>query len=186
MVNLKPSFLSVGKHSPFADTDPKILIVGLGDPRCGDDGVGVHAVRLIRRQHPYFWDHDVTILEAGVELLCALCALEGVDLVLVIDAMRAGAAPGTVHPVDEPDLTEWDIQTGPREKDLCNALRLMIGPLPHVAVLGVEPENADYGRELSQTVKRALPGVAATAVDYVRRWINTPLGAASAASSGVR
>jgi hypothetical protein len=88
--------------------------------------------------------------------------------------------------VAELDPAEWDGQGGQREEELRKALQLIIGPAPHLAVLGIEAEVVDYGRDLSPTVKRALPGAAATAVDYVRRWINTPLDAASGVLSGVR
>lgn len=157
-------------------TGQRILIAGLGNELLGDDGVGVHAARLIRQRRPSFWGREVTILEVGVAVLDALPVLERVDRVLAIDAMRAGCAPGTLYAVAETDIAEWDRQAGMHEMGLIGAMRLMTGPKPRIAVLGVEPERIDYAMELSETVKRVVPSVAAAAIDCVRRWIETPIG----------
>jgi hydrogenase maturation protease len=153
----------------------RILIAGLGNELLGDDGVGVHAVRLIRARRPSFWGREVHVLEVGVAVLDALAVLERVDRVLAIDAMRAGGVPGTLYAVAESGIDDWDRRSGMHEMGLIGAMRLMTGPKPRVAVLGVEPEHIDYGMELSETVRRMVPSVAAAAIDCVRRWIESPV-----------
>jgi hydrogenase maturation protease len=156
-------------------TGQRILIAGLGNELLGDDGVGVHAARLIRAQRPSSWGREVAIIEVGVAMLDALPLLERVDRVLVLDAMRAGGAPGTLYALAESGIADWDRQAGMHEMGLVGAMRVMTGPRPRMAVLGVEPERIDYGTGLSETVKRAVPNVAAAAIDCVRRWIETPI-----------
>jgi hydrogenase maturation protease len=167
----------------MGDTGQRILIAGLGNELLGDDGVGVHVARLIRQQRPAFWGREVMVLEVGVAVLDALNVLERVDRVLAIDAMRAGGAPGTLYAAAESDIAEWDRQAGMHEMGLIGAMRLMIGPKPRVAVLGVEPEIIDYGMALSESLRRAVPSVAAAAIECVRHWIDAPIRREPAAHS---
>ncbi len=119
-------------------------------------------------------------------VLDALAVLERVDQVLAIDAMRAGGAPGTLYAVAESDIDAWDRKAAMHETGLIGAMRLMIGPIPSVAVLGVEPERIEYGTDLSDTVKRVVPNVAAAAIECVRRWIETPFASERAALSNTQ
>ena len=159
----------------MGQTGRRILIAGLGNELLGDDGVGVHATRLVRALRPADWGREIAIVEVGVAVLDVLPLLERVDRVLAIDAMRAGCAPGTLYAVAESGIADWDRRAGMHEMGLVGAMRLMTGPKPRMAVLGVEPERIDYGMELSETVKRVVPGVAAAAINRVRRWIETPI-----------
>lgn len=85
-----------------------VLIVGLGNPLAGDDGVGWHlAARL--REHPRLPD-DVEILQA-CDMLTLEEELQDRPLVLLIDALLDDDGPcGRLIPIE--DFSALDTRTG--------------------------------------------------------------------------
>jgi hydrogenase maturation protease len=80
------------------------LVIGLGNADRGDDAVGLAVAAAIRRAAP----PGVTVTELAGDQLDLLdawsrAAADG-DAVFVIDAVRSGAPPGTVHRLTPNDL----------------------------------------------------------------------------------
>ena len=75
---------------------PRRLIVGIGNPDRGDDGVGRLVARLLRGRLPA----DVRIEErlGGAAELVEL--LGEADVAVLVDAMMSGTAPGTIQRFD--------------------------------------------------------------------------------------
>ena len=71
----------------------RVLIAGLGNLLLRDDGVGVHAVRSMGNDLP----PGVLAVEVGTAVLDALHLFEEAEMVIAIDAMKAGGAPGTIY-----------------------------------------------------------------------------------------
>ena len=68
-----------------------VLVLGLGNPLRGDDGIGSRVVEeLIRRGLP----EGVTALDGGTGGLDLLQVLEGWERVVVVDAADVGREPG--------------------------------------------------------------------------------------------
>ncbi|MFB6152083.1 MAG: hydrogenase maturation protease [Haloarculaceae archaeon] len=146
------------------------VVVGVGNPIMGDDGLGKHVVDALL-DWPAVAESDVTVTHAGTTAFLALEALSGADRGIVVDALSEGdAAPGTVHRyrlVDgvfegrPPDVFMHDfsfseaVQAGSEAYDLP----------PEVLVLGVEPADTDTGVELSDPVAERLPAVVETVVE---------------------
>lgn len=71
----------------------KTLVAGIGSLIRGDDGVGVHAVRRLRRRpHP----RGVDFGEFGTAGFGLLDVVEGYDMVILVDALVSGGEIGTV------------------------------------------------------------------------------------------
>ena len=79
---------TVQKTSPRA---PKLL-VGVGNVLRRDDGVGVRVAQIMARLP---LPPEVEVYEAGTVGVDAAWILEQRELVVVIDAIDAGAKPGT-------------------------------------------------------------------------------------------
>lgn len=136
-----------------------IAIVGLGNELMTDDGVGIHAIRLLQQDSP----EGVILAEVGTSPLKAQDLLEEVDEVIAIDAVTAGDKPGSVYVFDGQDA-ELSDQLSLHNLGIIGTLRLMPeNQRPKVTILGVEPEIIDYGMELSPTVRNSLPLVVKTA-----------------------
>lgn len=71
-----------------------LLVLGLGNVLCGDDGAGVMAIHRLRRG----WEMPagVRIVDGGTLGLDLLALLAVSDRVIIVDAVRADAAPGTL------------------------------------------------------------------------------------------
>ena len=141
-----------------------LLVAGLGNELLMDDGVGVHAVRLLQQDARFSSDPNLVIVEVGVAVLDALHLFAWADHILAIDAMKAGHAPGSMYQVRDTDVAQDDLASGLHQLSVIGALRMLPGHrapgacgMPRMTVLGVEPERIDYGMELSPTVASVLP-----------------------------
>jgi hydrogenase maturation protease len=77
-------------HQPSART----LILGVGNLLLSDEGVGVHV--LERLAATYDLPKEVQTLDGGTLGLGLLYYLEGVENLLIIDAVEMGEQPGTL------------------------------------------------------------------------------------------
>ena len=146
---------------------PNILIAGLGNLLLQDDGVGVHAVFELQKAPP----PGALVTEIGTWVLQGLHLYEWADRVLVLDAMQAGGAPGTLYACRDGDVADPGIEASLHELGFMAALKF-IKPekRPEVYILGVEPETIDYGLELTPPVKAVLPRLVQLARETVDRW----------------
>ena len=80
---------------------PRILIAGLGNLLLSDDGIGVHAVRLLNEvrilNQELLCDESILAAEIGTSPLRALHLFEQADWILAVDAIQGGKAPGTIY-----------------------------------------------------------------------------------------
>lgn len=138
------------------NSSQRYLILGIGNCLLSDDGVGVHAARLLQAEPP----PETAVLAAETDFLIALPFLERCVKVLVIDAMDAGRPPGTLYHCCGDDLA----QTGQRHSlhglGLLGALEFLdAGRRPEIHILGVQPGRIGLALDLSPEVARALPEV---------------------------
>ena len=104
---------------------PRILVAGLGNELLRDDGVGVHAVRLLNAQRPEEWGRNIVVAEVGVAVLDALHLFDWADHILAVDAMHAGKVPGSLYLAYDSDIEDWDPTGGLHEFSLVGALRMI-------------------------------------------------------------
>jgi len=80
----------------FRRPDPRVLVIGVGNPDRGDDGAGVAVVRHLRgRVGP-----GVRLIELPSNLTRLVDCWHASDVVVLVDATSSGAAPGTVRRFD--------------------------------------------------------------------------------------
>lgn len=149
-----------------------LVILGVGNLLMSDDGVGIHAVRQLAQDPP----GGACVVDAGTDYLSALAFLEGARRVLILDAVRGGAAPGTLHRLGPDDVAQRPANGGAHLTSVLEARRLLPpgAPWPELAVLGVEPAVVDYGMELSAPVAQALPRLASEARRIICEWADQP------------
>jgi hydrogenase maturation protease len=136
------------------------LILGIGNCLLSDDGVGVHAARLLQVEPP----PETAVLAAETDFLSALPFLERCAKALVIDAMDAGQAPGTLYHCRSEELAETGQRHSLHELGLLEALEFLDrSHRPEVHILGVQPGRIGLALDLSPDVAAALPQVVHTA-----------------------
>lgn len=145
----------------------KILILGIGNLLLCDEGVGVHVARALQQEE---LPPEVTTLEVGTAFLDALPSLEQADSVIIIDAMRADHAPGTIYRVPFEDCLKPECIASLHGFDL-SRIMFMAGreSPPEMVVIGVEPARIEWGDELSPVIREAMPAIiAAVKAELVR------------------
>ena len=136
------------------------LILGIGNCLMSDDGVGVHAARVLQAEPP----SQTIVLTPGTDFLCAISFLERCDKVLVIDAMDAGRPPGSLSYCRGEDLA----QTGQRHSlhglGLIGALDFLdVKHRPELHILGIQPAWTGFTLQLSPEVASVLHRVVSVA-----------------------
>ena len=79
--------------STWDTTEAKILVLGVGNLLMGDEGVGVHAIRILEMEAPV---PSVRLLDGGTGGAGLLANFNTLDAVILIDATRDGTAAGTI------------------------------------------------------------------------------------------
>ncbi len=81
--------------TPTSDPDRiRVLVLGLGNIICGDDGAGVAAVHRVRRE--WAMPDGVRIVDGGTLGLDLLALIAASDRVILVDAVRGDGPPGTL------------------------------------------------------------------------------------------
>ena len=143
-------------------TQPKTLVVGLGNPILGDDGVGW---RVAERLSEELSDSSVEVDCLALGGLSLMERLIGYDRAIIIDAIQTeGGVIGTVSQVDLqaiPDLTTGHT-TAVHDTSFHSALKLgrqMGAELPEsIQFVTIEAaEVFDFSEEMTLAVKTAVP-----------------------------
>ncbi|MEP7047782.1 MAG: hydrogenase maturation protease [Ilumatobacteraceae bacterium] len=148
----------------------RVLVAGIGNIFLGDDGFGVEVIKHIGATASDAGLHDgVTVADFGIRgVHLAFELLEGYDVLVLIDAIPLGEAPGTVVTF-EPDVESIDPSTADAHSMspavVLGLLAGMGGELPHVIIVGCQPLTLEEGIGLSQPVSDAI----APAVKAVHR-----------------
>jgi hydrogenase maturation protease len=157
---------------------PIMLVAGIGNIFLSDDGFGVEvAKRLTEDVVP----EQIRIADYGIRgVHLAYELLNGYEILVLIDAISRGGAPGTVY-VIEPNI-EQAASNGPTTEAIVEGrspvmdshsmdpgavfalLRTLGGEIPKVVVVGCEPATVEDGIGLSIEVE----GAVGKAVEVVR------------------
>ena len=138
------------------------LVLGVGNPDRGDDGVGRLVARLLRGRVPM----DVRVEEAAGDAAGVIEKLQGVDWAILVDAAVSGAPVGTVHRVDciAGDALPSSGGTSSHGLGVAEAVALAraLGCLPRWCVIyAVEGAYFRPGSDVSRQVADAAADVAA-------------------------
>ncbi len=104
------------------------------------------------------WGAAVQFLDGGTQGLALLAHICGRRALLVLDAVKLGAAPGTVHALRGWNGAVPHAATAHESNagELLGILTLL-GELPeHVRIIGIEPERVATSVSLSDVVRNAL------------------------------
>lgn len=139
-------------------------------PAHGDDGAGVElAHRLQERDYGPL----VHVEEGGTQGMTLLPLLEDADTLILLDAVRTGALPGTVVTRSREELPRhFSRVMSPHQigmKEVLGAAQLC-GTLPRaITLVGVEALHTDFCRPMSAEVQEALPKALDTAEALIAR-----------------
>ena len=147
------------------------VVIGVGNSIHSDDGVGVHAARLLQGDPRV--PANVTILDGGTIGLELLPYASDASRLLFLDALNSGEAPGTLIRMTARELLGTSIGWSVHQlgiADLIAALALVSNKSQEIVVLGVQPANMDWGTSLSPAVEAALKRLVDAALTQLQSW----------------
>ena len=140
--------------------EPRLVVVGIGNAARGDDAAGLIAARRLDG------------LEHEGDPVGLLDAWRDAEVAVVIDAVRSGAPPGTVHRFDASrsplPAALLRSSTSTHAVGLAEAIELgraLARLPPRLIVYGIEGERFDAGAGLTPAVAAAVGAVAAAVRD---------------------
>jgi hydrogenase maturation protease len=143
----------------------RTLILGIGNLLLCDEGVGVHVAHALQREE---LPSNVITLEVGTAFLDALPEIEQADRIIIVDAMQADHAPGTIYRVPFEDCVKPECIASLHGFDLSLVIYLAGRETPpEVVVFGVEPARIEWGTEPSPEIQQVIAAV----VEAVKREI---------------
>ena len=134
-----------------------VRVIGIGNVYRGDDGAGIVAVRQLKGQLP----SGVGVLEETGEGTSLMEAWKDAGSVILIDAIRSGAPPGTIYRL------EAHAEKIPAKLFLCSShafgvaeaidLARALNQLPRsLIVYGIEGQSFEAGEVLSLPAEEAI------------------------------
>lgn len=142
-----------------------------------DDGVGVRVIQ--RLAAGYRFPPGVSLLDGGTLGLDLLPRLEGVERLLVVDAIESREVPGTLVRLsgDEVPLA-LATRLSPHQMGLKDLLAVadLQGVCPaEVVLVGIQPGCIEMGMELSPVVEEQFGEITQRVLDELAAWGVVPL-----------
>ena len=148
------------------------VVIGLGNPLMGDDGLGLAVLERLRDG----WDlpPDVELVDGGTWGMNLLPAIEDAGRLLLLDAVDTKAAPGTCTLIERAGIPKYLApKISPHQVDLRDVLALaeLRGTLPERTVaLGLQPERVELGDALSPIIIHRLDALVDAAIRLLESW----------------
>lgn len=160
---------------------PGILVAGVGNIFLRDDGWGSEvARRMVAQGAP----DGVRVVDYGIGgIHLAYDLLDGVDLLVLVDAVPRDVPPGTLTlmEVDADSLPDTSVDSHAMDPAALLAnVRALGGVLPSTLLVGCQPVDVDEGMGLTPVVEATIDD----AIDLVHEAIAHHRAPATAAASG--
>lgn len=135
-------------------------MIGVGNPLRGDDAAGLAVAASLRKRLPA----GVMVVEQAGEAVSLAASWDGFERLVIVDAVRSGAPPGTIHRLDASrPLPAGFGSLSSHGLGVASAIELAraLGSLPReVIVYGIEGESFELDRGLSAQVAAAATALA--------------------------
>jgi hydrogenase maturation protease len=156
----------------FDRTGFKTLVLGVGNKLMSDEGVGVHVIeRLIAG---YDLPKEVQVLDGGTLGMDLLYYLEGIENLLLVDAVEAHKEPGTIIRLEGEDVPSFlSLKISPHQlgvPDMLAAARFKDLYPKRLVLWGIQPELLEIGLELSPLIESKVDDLVVNLVEQLKAW----------------
>jgi hydrogenase maturation protease len=161
----------------------RVLVLGLGNLLLKDEGVGPHiAAELQKHDLPA----NVEVIDGGTAGLDILLSQEGLDKLVIVDAIRFGKKAGTIYRLsfrgEEKNKLARLFNPNNSSRISLHQLGLIealaaaekLNCLPkEIVIIGVEPKQINHGLELTEHVKQKIPEIVNTVLEEIKDAVHT-------------
>ncbi len=147
----------------------KTLILGVGNYLLSDDGLSVHVLEYLQKNHQL--PEEIQVVDGGTCGLDLLQFLEGVHNLIIIDAVNMRKEPGTIIRLSGDDVPAYlSLKISPHDiglPDLLATAKLRDLYPENIVVFGIQPASLELSLELTPLVAAQVEPLAAMIVDEV-------------------
>jgi hydrogenase maturation protease len=140
------------------ETVGRIIVLGIGNPLCRDDGIGIRVVGEMRDSGKY---SGIDILDGGASPDLFSLLDPDVSKLIIVDALRGGGRPGAIYRLklggeNIADETPASLH-GMGILDSLKLMKQLGRYLPAVIIIGIEPADVSHGLRLSPAIEALVP-----------------------------
>lgn len=151
----------------------KTVVIGAGNELFKDEGVGVHAARILQTK---LLPSDVEVIDGGTSPdIWSL--IDGADKLIIVDAVRGGCEPGTIYRFTPQQIVaDRGLITSVHQMGILENLSLMelVGGKPkETVIVGVEPAELEPGLDLSARLQERMPKIIQTVLGEIHPRVET-------------
>ncbi|HVI50421.1 MAG TPA: HyaD/HybD family hydrogenase maturation endopeptidase [Candidatus Sulfotelmatobacter sp.] len=148
----------------------RVVVLGIGNTLMTDEGFGVHAIEALEKR--YDMAEGVEIVDGGTTGMELFGDLQGVEHLLVVDAVRAGQPEGGIVRLTGDDVPAFfKTKLSPHQiglSDVLAALRFAGSEPESVVLIGVKPVSLDISMEMTPQVAACVDPVIGMVVEELK------------------
>jgi len=150
----------------------EVLVIGLGNPIMGDDGLGLAALDRLRQG--WSLPQSVRLVDGGTWGMNLLPLVEDAERVVFLDAIDAGRPVGALVLLEREELPRFfALKLSPHQIDLREVLAMaeLRGTLPSdLVAIGLQPGRLEMASGLSPQLECRLDQLLTVVVERLERW----------------
>lgn len=150
----------------------QIVVLGLGNILLQDEGIGVHAVETLRKD--YTFPKNIRLIDGGTMGLDLISFIEGMDKVLIIDAVNIQKEPGAIVIIEDEDIPSFlSAKLSVHQiafPDVLSALKLLGTTPVKMTLAGIQPQTIETGLGMSEAVRKNFDRLIKTVIKRLKAW----------------
>lgn len=151
----------------------KVVIMGLGNILCGDDGFGVHVVQRLYEELDL--PGNVEVVDGGTRGSALYCHIEAADRLLIFDAVDFGLPCGELARREGPAIPGWigARKMSAHQNSFAELLAIagLKNVMPrHCVLIGLQPEQIEFGRGPGALAASRIDEALALGLECLHSW----------------
>jgi hydrogenase maturation protease len=153
----------------------KVVIIGVGNLLLMDEGIGVHVINELEKQK---LPQNAGVYDGGTGGFKLIDLMHGARMIIFIDAVETGKAPGTITTFNPEDVRSIyrEKKYSLHDTDLMEVIKMseLLDNPPEIEIVGIQPKAINYGTTLSQELADSMPDIINTVLGKIEEVCNTP------------
>lgn len=153
----------------------KVVIIGVGNLLLMDEGIGIHVINELEKHK---LPENVDIYDGGTGGFKLIDLIHEAKMVIFIDAVETGKAPGTITTFKSEDVRS----IYPKKKyslhdtDLLEVIKMaeLLDNPPEIEIVGIQPKIINYGLTPSKELRDAIPDIINTVLSRIEEIYSVP------------
>jgi len=148
------------------------VVLGLGNPLMGDEGIGVYLIERLTRSAAEY--PSVDFVDAGTGGLSVLQYLDGRRKAVLIDCAFMDEQPGAIRRFTPQEVRSTKVlaHESLHEVDLMRVIEIgrQLDQAPReIVIFGIQPEQVEFGQGLSPTLMESIDEYVALILQELER-----------------